>query len=164
MIISIKSFPILQIIFLFFLISFISCSEKHNATIDNEEFIEIYARLLIIYELDVSKEYHDRLIEELFKEHHTTLGQIDSTLSHLNSNPEDWVAILEKVRDRIQEVRKDFVPEEETPEGIPREKRSALRKSAGSKQQKEAVRIQEEKKRAEKFKARSRKQEVEKQE
>ena len=163
MIRSLKSFPILQIIFLFFLISFISCSEKHSTTIDNEEFIEIYARLLIIYEMDISKEYHDRLIDELFREHNTTLVQIDSTLSFLNENPEDWVPILEKVRDRIQELRKVLVPEEKVPEGILREKRPSLKKPARSKKSKEAVRKQEDKKRLEKFNTRSRKQEVEKQ-
>ena len=147
MIIPINSFPKLQIIFLFFLISFYSCSEKHSAPLDNEKFIEIYARLLIIYEMEISKEYHDRLLDELFREHNATKTKIDSTVSSLNRNPEAWVAILEKVRDRIQELRKELVPEEKVPEGIPRGKRSTLKKPFESKQKKEAVRMQEDKKR-----------------
>ncbi len=164
MIISLKSFPKLQIIFLFFLISFISCSEETSVTIDNEKFIEIYARLLIIYEMEISKEYHDRLIDELFRVYNTTPDQIDSTLSYLNENPEKWVTTLEKVRNRIQELRKELAPDEKVPEGIPRGKRSAIKEPVRSKQQKEAIRNQENKKRSEKFKARSRRQEVKKDE
>jgi hypothetical protein len=112
MILAPKSFPKLQFFLIFSLVSFISCREQVSPTIDNEKFIEIYARLLIIYEMEVSKEFHDRLIDELFHDYNTSADKIDSTLVSLNNNPEQWVSILERVRKRIQEIRKDFAPDE----------------------------------------------------
>lgn len=118
-----KSFPKTQIIFIFFLFLFISCSSDKHETINNEKFIEIYARLLIISELDISKEYHDKLIAELYRDFKISAAEIDSTVAYLNANPELWVIILEKTRDKIQEIRKENLPEDIVPadlENIPR--------------------------------------------
>lgn len=128
MIIVPKSFPKLQIFFLCILISFTACTDKPVSTVDNEKFIEIYARLLIIYELEVSKEYHDRLIDELFREYQITADQIDSTLSYLNHNPEEWVSTLDQIRKRIQALRNEFSPEEKSGPEAPEEPIPVIKK------------------------------------
>ncbi len=155
MLLILNSFPKLQIFFLFFLISLISCSEKAETTIDNEKFIEIYARLLIIYEMEINKEHHDRLLDEVFREYNITSDQIDSTLVNLNENPEEWVKTLEKVRNKIQELRKELVPDEKVPEGIPRKKRSDLNEPGKKSKFEESFKEKQDRKKEEKLKART---------
>jgi hypothetical protein len=82
---------------------------------DNEKFIEIYARLLIISEMDINKDYHDRLIAELYRDFKISATEIDSSIAYLNTNPEMWANILEKTRDKIQEIRKEKIAEEKVP-------------------------------------------------
>lgn len=160
MILNQNSFPKLQIILIFFLLSLFSCSEKTTNTLDNEKFIEIYARFLIIYEMEVSKEYHDRLIGELFREFDTTIEQVDSTLAYLNRNPEKWVTTLDGVRNRIQEIRKELVPQEEIPIEVRNKWRSEPGKATRNKSQEKPTIDQRNRKREEKIKARSKKQEI----
>jgi len=157
-----KSFQKLQFFFLFVLIIFISCSEKAATTLDNEKFIEIYARLLIIHEMEINKEHYDRLFDEVLRDYDTTPDQIDSTLAYLNKNPEEWTPILEKVRNKIQELRKELVPNEKIPEGTPRKKTSGLKEPGRNLKIEQSLKEKRDRKREEKLKARSGKKEIEK--
>ena len=118
MLFFIKSFPKLQIIFIFLLIFLLSCSSERSNVLDNEKFIEIYARLLIISEMDINKEYQDRLIGELFRDYGVSRAEIDSSITYFNAHQEEWVEILGKARDKIQEIRKEMVVEEKEPQQI----------------------------------------------
>jgi hypothetical protein len=84
------------------------CQKEESLTIDKEQFIEIYARLLIINELRVSKSVQDRLLNELYTESNVTLTEIDSTVSYYNSNPREWVDIYNRVREKIQKIKSEY--------------------------------------------------------
>ncbi len=128
MIIITKSFPRLQFLLLLsILITLLSCEQNKRINIDNEQFIEIYSRLLIIYELEVKKDIQHRLIDELFNEYKVTGTEVDSVINHLNSNPKEWVEILAQVRDHIKEIRKILSPNEKDPAVISKPSGSWLR-------------------------------------
>ena len=103
-----KTFPKLQIILIFFLFFLLSCQNERALTIDKEQFIKIYARLLIINEMSIKKEIRTNLIQKLYSTHKITPAEIDSTISYYNSNPTEWVAIFNRVREEIQEIRKAY--------------------------------------------------------
>ena len=103
-----KTFPKLQIILLLFLFFLFSCQNEQALTIDKEQFIEIYARLLIINEMKVKKEIRDNLILKLFSDNNITSTEIDSTVSYYNSNPTEWVEIYNVVHEKIQKIRSDY--------------------------------------------------------
>jgi hypothetical protein len=114
--INTKSFPRLQFLLLLSIfIALLSCARDKTINIDNAQFIEIYSRLLIIYEMEVKKDTQDRLINELFNEYQVTGTGVDSMINHLNSNPKEWVEILAQVRDHIKEIRKTISPDEKPP-------------------------------------------------
>ncbi len=111
-----KSFPRLHFLLLLSVfITFLSCDQNQIIRIDNVQFIEIYSRLLIIYEMEINKDTQNRLIQELFNEFKVTGTEVDSVINHLNSNPKEWVEILVQVRDHIKEIRKILSPYEKEP-------------------------------------------------
>jgi hypothetical protein len=65
--------------------------------------------------MDINKDYHDKLIAEVYKDYKISTAEIDSSIAALNSNPEIWANILEKTRDKIQEIRKETITEEKVP-------------------------------------------------
>jgi len=103
-----KTFPKLQIILVFLVIFLQFCHKEEAETIDKEQFIEIYARLLIINELKVSKQSQDQLLYELYNENNITAAEIDSTVSYYNSNPREWIDIYNRVREKIQKLKNDY--------------------------------------------------------
>ena len=50
----VKTFPILQITIFFMFFILVSCEEENRNIINNDQFIEIYARLLIIHEMEIN--------------------------------------------------------------------------------------------------------------
>ncbi len=106
-----KSFPKLQIFLIFVLFFAFFCEKEKTTTIKKEQFIEIYARLLIINEMKVDKEFQDRLLQELYTNNNITTADIDSTVSYYNSNPRNWVEIYDLVRKKIQEIRNEYKTE-----------------------------------------------------
>ena len=106
-----KSFPKLQIFLIFLLFFLITCQKEKTLTIKKEQFIEIYARVLIINEMKIEKEFHDRLLQELYSENNISTIDIDSTVSYYNSNPGEWVEIYNRVREKIQEIRNIYKTE-----------------------------------------------------
>jgi hypothetical protein len=106
-----KSFPKLQIFLIFVLFFAFFCEKEKTTTIKKEQFIEIYARLLIINEMKVDKEFQDRLLQELYTNNNITTADIDSTVSSYNSNHREWVEIFDLVRKKIQEIRNEYKTE-----------------------------------------------------
>ena len=103
-----KTFPKLQIFLSFFLFFLFSCQKEETLTIDKEQFIEIYARLLIINEMKIRKEIRDNLFQKLYSDYKITTSELDSTISYYNSNPSEWVEIYNLVREKIQKIRSDY--------------------------------------------------------
>lgn len=68
--------------------------------------------------MDINKEYQDRLIGELYRDYGVSRAEIDSSITYFNAHQEEWVEILGKTRDKIQEIRKGMVVEEKEPQQI----------------------------------------------
>jgi hypothetical protein len=100
-----KSFPILLLLMMFFLFYDTGCRSRDQKIISKREFIEIYARLLIIDEMELSPEYKQLLRTELFKQYKKSRSDIERTIDYYNTRPEDWIDLLRRIRDRIEELR-----------------------------------------------------------
>ena len=87
-------------------ILFLSCSSIDSPTISESDFISIYAKLTIINELNVSKEFHDQLVEELLYEFNIQVTDIQKSVAFYQKKPRQWLTILGKVKDKITELRK----------------------------------------------------------
>jgi hypothetical protein len=126
-----NSFPKLQIFLFFFLFLSFSCQKEKILIINKEQFIEIYARLLIINELRVKNEFLDSLVQELYSDNNITTANIDSTVSYYNSNPGEWVEVYNLVRERIQEIKTDLkaVPDSLSPKQRKRPPLESYRKN-----------------------------------
>jgi hypothetical protein len=61
--------------------------------------------------MNIKKEFHDRLLQGLYSEYNVSTTNIDSTVSYYNSNPGEWVDIYNRVRKKIQEIRKKYKTE-----------------------------------------------------
>jgi low affinity Fe/Cu permease len=105
---KLKTFPKLQIFISFFLIFLYSCQKEEALTIDKEQFIEIYARLLIINEMKIKKGIRDSLFQKLYSDNKIMTSELDSSISHYNSNPTEWVEIYNLVREKIQKIRSEY--------------------------------------------------------
>jgi hypothetical protein len=100
-----KSFPVLLLFLFFFSWSAQSCKSEHPRIIGQKQFIEIFARLLIIDEMELSPEHKEKLRQELLQQFKVTKTAIDQTIEYYNSQPEKWVDLLAKTRDRIDKLR-----------------------------------------------------------
>jgi hypothetical protein len=97
------SFPrLLKLIFLIFLP--LACSEKTEIRIAEQKFINLYAHLLILNEIENDS---TRLLfrEKLLSYEGISTMQIDSTLIYYKKNPEIWPEVMRQIRDRIKELR-----------------------------------------------------------
>jgi hypothetical protein len=100
-----KSFPIILLLMIFSSWSAQSCRSEHPQTIGQKQFIEIFARLLIIDEMEITPEHKEKLRQELLQQFKVTRTAIDQTIEYYNSQPEKWVELLAKTRDRIDKLR-----------------------------------------------------------
>lgn len=91
---------------LLFIFILLSCSSNDDLNISESDFITIYANLTIISELNVSKDYHDKLVEELLHEFNIHVADIQKSVEFYQKNPRQWLTILEKVKDKISDLRK----------------------------------------------------------
>ena len=85
---------------------FSGCSSNNSHTLDETEFIEVYARLTIINELKTNKDHYNKLVEELLYEFNIHVGDIQKSVNIYQNNPRQWLQILEKVKDKINVLRK----------------------------------------------------------
>jgi len=83
------------------------CSPQNESFISEEIFIPLYAKILIINQLDIDKEYHDILIAELLQEYKVKVKDIQKTIEYYQNNPDLWVNILEKIKDHFIELKKN---------------------------------------------------------
>jgi len=126
-----KSFPKLPLIFVFLLFTIFSCQKDKTLIINKEQFIKIYARLLIIDQLKIEKKNRDSLVQELYHENNITTANIDSTVSYYNSNPKEWVEIYDRIRETILELKNTYKvePSKKIDSLIARPRKSILNKS-----------------------------------
>jgi hypothetical protein len=106
-----KSFPILLLFIIFISWYTQSCRSEHPQVISQKQFIEIFARLLIIDEMDLTPEHKEKLRQELMQQFKVTRTAIDQTIEYYNSQPEKWVDLLAKTRDRIDKLRTAKLPQ-----------------------------------------------------
>ena len=103
-----KSFPKLQTIFMILPIILFSCQKDKTLVINKEQFINIYARILIINQMTIDKKIHNHLLQELYDQNNITQANIDSTVSYYNSNPQEWVEIYDRIRKTILELKNNY--------------------------------------------------------
>lgn len=91
---------------IFYCVLLSSCTSDGTRSLDETEFIDVYARLTIINELNTNKEHQNKLIEELLYEFNIQVNDIQSSVENYQENPRQWLSFLEKVKDKINELRK----------------------------------------------------------
>ena len=92
------------LLLMLFLLS--NCTSKDYPTISESDFISIYSKLSIINELNVSKVHRDNLVEELLFEFNIEVSDIQKSVDFYQKNPRQWLEIMEKVKNEINELRK----------------------------------------------------------
>ena len=83
----------------------ICCSSGSKNIVNDEDFINIYSYLLIINELKIDKEKKDALTAGVLKNNNVSMEDINQAIFYYKQKPEDWVTILQKVRDRIRKLK-----------------------------------------------------------
>ena len=102
-----KTFPnIKNIIFLLTFLG-ICCGTASKNNIETEEFINVYAHLLIIRELKIDSLKKDSLATNVLNKNRISMAQINRTISEYKQAPEEWVVTLQKIRDRIRYLKSD---------------------------------------------------------
>ena len=104
---NLKSFPNNKIFIFLLTILLICCNSESKIVIESEQFINIYAQLLIINELKIQNLKKESFTNELLKKNKVSREDINTALDSYRQNPEEWVSILQKVRDRMRELKKD---------------------------------------------------------
>ena len=97
------SFPrLLKIIFIILLP--LACSEKTEFRIAEQKFIDLYAHLLILDEIE-NDSTRPSVRQKFLSNAGISNIQIDSTLIYYKKNPEMWPEVMRQIRDRIKELR-----------------------------------------------------------
>ncbi len=100
-----KTFPNNKNIILLLTFILICCSPASKNIMDEEVFINTYANLLIINELKIQKNKKASMISVVLKENDTTMDEINDTIASYKQQPENWVSVLQKVRDHIRVLK-----------------------------------------------------------
>ncbi len=99
------------LIFISFLVFF--CNRETAPDIDEKEFIEVYARFLIINELRAADSLKTRYQDQLLAENSMTREDLKNSIAFFRNDPQRWVVILEQLRDRIKNL-KTAMPQDTT--------------------------------------------------
>ena len=99
------------LIFISFLVFF--CNRETAPGIDEEEFIEVYARFLIINELRAADSLKISYQDQLLTANAMTREDLKNSIAFFRSDPQRWVGILEQLRDRIK-ILKTEMPQDTT--------------------------------------------------
>lgn len=89
------------------LIIFISCNQINSSKIDENKFIIIYSRLLVLNKLNISDQFKNKLITNLLQKYNVKSKHIQSSIAYYQQNPQDWAELLEKVNAQIIELHKN---------------------------------------------------------
>ena len=81
-----------------------ACSEKTEDRIAEQKFIDLYAHILILNEIE-NDSTRQLFKEKLLSHEGVTSKQVDSTLIYYKDNPETWPEVMRQIRDRIKELR-----------------------------------------------------------
>ena len=103
--VRIKSFHSFKYILIFS--SFLSffCGRETAPGIDEEKFIDVYANYLVLDELKVSDSLRTRYQSKLLSDNMMTEEELRGSIAYYQDDPERWVALLERLRDRIKEIK-----------------------------------------------------------
>ncbi len=103
--VRIKSFHSFKYILIFS--SFLSffCGRETAPGIDEEKFIDVYANYLVLDELKVSDSLRTRYQSKLLSENMMTEEELRGSIAYYQDDPERWVDLLERLRDRIKEIK-----------------------------------------------------------
>jgi hypothetical protein len=104
---NLKTFPNNKIFILLLTILLICCNSESKIIIKSEQFINIYAQLLIINELKIKNVNKESFTNDLLKRNNVSKEYLNLALDSYKQNPEEWVSILQKVRDRMRELKMD---------------------------------------------------------
>ena len=104
---NLKTFPNNKIFIFLLTILLICCNSESKIIIKSEQFINIYAQLLIINELKIKNVNKESFTNDLLKRNNVSKEDLNLALDSYKQNPEEWVSILQKVRDRMRELKKD---------------------------------------------------------
>jgi hypothetical protein len=104
---NLNSFPNNKIIIFLLTFLMICCKNESINVIESSDFINIYAQILIINELKISKDKKDAFISDLLNRNNITRQDLNLAIESFKQKPEEWVSILQKVRDKIREYKKD---------------------------------------------------------
>jgi hypothetical protein len=104
-----KTFPKNTIVVIILLIMFIGC-KSGNECLDQTVFIELYARLSIINEMQINTDLKQKLAMQLFDQHSTTEACFKQTVNFYHQSPEEWIVIIEKVKKRMRELKELYQP------------------------------------------------------
>jgi hypothetical protein len=106
-----KSFHSFKYILIFS--SFLSffCGRETAPGIDEEKFIEVYANYLVLDELKVSDSLRIRYQAKLLADNKMTEEELRESIAYYRDDPERWVALLERLRDHIKELKNTPLPD-----------------------------------------------------
>ena len=79
-------FQFCSICLIFLILLLLGCKSENEPIISENDFILIYAKLSIINELNVNKEYHDRLVSELLFEFNIQVNDIQKSVDFYQKN------------------------------------------------------------------------------
>lgn len=98
---------IIQVTLLFiFICIFFSCENKY--IIDEEKFVEVYAKLSLIKELypdNPTQFFKER--GKIFNEYKIDEKKLDETINYYNEDPERWKSFYEKVIKYLEKLQKE---------------------------------------------------------
>ncbi len=83
----------------------LNCSKNENADfIDEDQFVDILARLMIIEQLKIGQTEKLPLIKQVFKEYHTDNAAFNAYKKRYENDTKHWINIYKKVEKRIREL------------------------------------------------------------
>jgi hypothetical protein len=89
------------------ILSMISCAGQPAPSMSDDQFVTLYADILIIRELRVAPDIKKARIADVLARNSVTMEDIKAKKAELDQKPEEWVTILQKVRTRIEELNKE---------------------------------------------------------
>lgn len=104
-----NSFPKIKFFFICLSLLVYSCEKSNDDIIEKKDFIDIYAKILIINELTVESHYRSFLMDKIYEQYDINGSNINKTIDHFNQTPGEWIDITKKVREQIKNMKKDSI-------------------------------------------------------